>query len=689
MDGDGATSRSGAVHNTVSGAAEIGGPVFQAQVIESLTFTSGERRERPRPRQLPRPNGLFVNRTAELRVLTEALGSARLVSVSGLGGVGKTELIAQWGEEVAPRFPDGQLYADLEDERRDGAVDVSVLLGDFLTALGVARDDLPAARSGRAALFRSVTAGLRLLVVVDNVEHAPEVRPLLPGGGVLVALSRRRLPALVLDGAVQLTVEPLDDRAGVELVRHWQGTAAEPAAAELVRLCGGLPLALRAAGHQLLRRPHQSLEDVVRDLGGDGGWLRGADDEVSASVVFDQVVAGFPEHTRALYLLLGSLPCPTFTAASAAAVGAERFPEALEELLNAHLAVVHTAAREGLEPRFRLHDVVRVHAREYSRARTSRGQRAAALRRCADFYVEAAGHADRAVLGARFRLQPEPGGPSPFEEPGVALEWLDAERANLLSVVRQAAEEGRHDAVWRLCESLWSLYHSRKHYSDWIESHRLGVAAAQWEARPDAEIRMRNQLARAHYDLGEYEQAQAELAPAEELLPLVSDQRLHGVLWETRALVCRALGEHDRAVELFGRALLANEGDPHGTVVQSYQLGQALVSAGRPRRAVELLEERLADPAAGPPMRMRINLALAAAHRALRDADRAVASAVTAAVLAHRLKQYGKLAQALALTSELAEEVRDARLRRACLTKAEELRREMETPAPGGRGGAH
>ncbi|MFI1731533.1 tetratricopeptide repeat protein [Streptomyces acidicola] len=637
------------------------------------------------PRQLPPRIGLFVNRTRELIELTHAMEASRLISVSGLGGVGKTQLVPQWiaALERDP-FPDGHLYADLTDGRRDGSVDVAAVLRDFLLALGEDNDRLPSTLNGLSREFRSVTAGLRLLVVVDNVQHAPEVRPLVPGGGHLLVLSRRRLPSLEIDGATCVTVDPLDEQAGVELIRHWRHTAAPEAAAHLSRLCGGSPLALRAAGRQLLERSHVPLEDVVRDLGGDSDWLRGGDDEESTWGVFDRVLSGFPDHTRALYLLLGSLPGTTFTATAARAAGAERFDEALADLLATHLAVAHRPTA-GQEPdRFRLHDVVRAHARAHAESAVPEERRTAALRQLVAHYVEFTTHADRLVLGGRQRLQPAPSGNTPFADSAEALAWLDAERANLLELLRTAAAHDWHDPVWQLCESLWALYHSRKYYTDWIESHRLGVTAAQWAPRPDVEIRLRNQLARAHMDLDEDGEAHAELDRAEELFGLVAEAWLHGVIWETRGLLSLKQGDAETAVDLFTRALRANKGDRHGVAVQSYNLAQALVAAGRPRRAVDLLDSVLAGTPEDDAMRMRIGIVLGRAHQALGAYERAVEVAIDAAVRAHGRKQYAKLNQALVLTAELADQVSDSPLRQACLDKLAELGSVAGGAAPDG-----
>ncbi|MEV7467096.1 NB-ARC domain-containing protein [Streptomyces kronopolitis] len=701
---DGAGECAGeSVRNAVSGDTVVAGPVVQAGRIESLTFAAAPAPPPLTPRQVPPPRPGFVNRTAEFAALGAALASygpdspPATIVITGLGGVGKTELVSQWvWRELAERFPDGQLYVDLGEGRRDGGIDVGGVIGTLLRALGVHESLIPAGTADRSALFRSATAGRRLLVVIDNAQHAAEVRPVLPGHGLAVVLSRKRLASLELDGAVPLTVAPLDADAGLQLVRRWQHSSAEPgaepaadpgAAARLVAACGGLPLALRAAGEWLIERPHMSLEAVVDALADE--QIRPADTGRSVAAVFDAVTATFCPHTLALYRFLGAFPGTTFTAEAAEAAGVTRFEDGLRDLRTAHMVV-----GAGAPGRFRLHDVVAAHAR----ARTGPEEDAAQVRRrVTDFYLTAAARADRLVLGPRLRLQEAPpaasapgaapdGSQGLFDTGAEALEWLDAERANLLGVLRMAADEGRHDAVWRLCESLWALYHSRKHYADWIESHRLGIEAARWEGRIDAEVRMRNQLARAHYSLREYDHADAELRSAEELLDAVADARLTGMIRETQGLLCLARRRPEEAIALFTRALQANEGDTHGVVVQTYNLGQAVLAADRPQEALDLLDGAMATARAegDDAMRLRIGIVRGRAHRACGRFAHALEAATDAALLAERLGQVVKLKEALELAVELGDRIQNPQVQRAGRRMMSELRQRTGIGEPVG-----
>ncbi|GGU54311.1 hypothetical protein FHX79_115927 [Streptomyces cavourensis] len=725
-DGGGSTHNTvSSTHNTVSGDAVIVGPLLMAQHIEGIQLPPPPP-DVP-PSQGPMPSRVFVNRTKELADLRDAALSLAagpepgVVLVVGVGGVGKTQLVAQAvRRELHERFPDGQLYVDLADHRRDGAVDLAAVLGEFLRALRVHKDYVPGGLAERTALFRSVAATLRLLVKVDNVQHAPEVRALVPPQGLLVATGRRVLPSLLMDGAVLIDVAPLDGAAGTELVRRWHADADEGTAADVVRLCAGHPLALRAALEWLAARPQLTLDDVVRDLtagrygtgddgvreamgmamGAGGGTGEGGVGEAVDSVL-DSVVAGVSGHTRHLYDLLGVLPGTTATADLLTAVGATGVDEGLGELLSCRLAVLVESSDRPR--RYRLHDVVRAHARLRARALPEERRRAV-LRLVVDFYADAAAHGDALVLGDRFRIQP-PVRPlselaargTLFTDRADALEWLDAERVNFRAVIRVAADEGWYEEVWRLCESLWALYHSRKHLADCVESGLLGIEAAQHQARPDVEIRMRNQVARAAYELGDLDRAESQLDAAADLLGLAGDPRLSGVVQESRGLIALARGRSEEspgaareraeeARQLFERALAANRAvpDPHGIVVQSYNVAQALVAGERWADALGVLDEaaETARTTGDEPMLPRIDLVRAHAFAGLGALDRAVAAAGAAADAAAGLKQFAKLDQALELLTALADRAEDRPLRAACEEKLGALRRTMGLRPP-------
>ncbi|MER7581574.1 ATP-binding protein [Kitasatospora sp. NPDC097691] len=660
------------VANTVSGT--VGGHVVQADTIGSVHLHQVE--PPPRPRQVRLPHGPFVNREPELAALTAALGRVEagglgIVVFTGLGGVGKTELIAKFTEEHRARFPGGDLYADLLAYRHRGGVDLPSLLAGFLRALG---SEPPAVEAERFTMFRTVTAERRCLFFLDNVEHAAEVRALLPSSGLVVVASRRRLPALRTDGAEVRQLGPLSTTAGADLVRAWlgagRGTDGELAA--LVELCGGLPLALNAVGSQLLDRDNLPVGRVVAELHDREGGSALLDDEENAlGPTYDLVHERLSPQGRALYRLIGVHPGPFVSAESARAAGVEQAGAALDELRAVHL--LDEVVDDGPETRYRAHDVVRLHA--YRRTRDLPG-RTELLARVVAYYRGRASLADRA-MGERLRLQEAGGEELPgFASGAAALEWLHAERADLRAVVEEAAAQQWHGEVWRLCESLWPLYHGRKLYEDWIATHRLGVESAQWDSQPAAVVRMRNQLARAHFERKEYRLAAEQLALAAEQLPLVADRRVVGVLHETDGLLCLADGRPGDAVERFTLALAENRGDDHGEIVQSYNLAQALIADGRAEEALTVLDGatgRAADTD-DRDMLMKLPLVRARAHRALGQPRLAVVHAADCARQAEQRKQYAKEAQAHTLLVGLAAELGDEALAERSRERLRELR---------------
>ena len=674
---------SGSAYNSISGNATFNGPVVMGQVVNMAVPPA---MPQVTPRQVPVGTPHFVDREekiARLNSVAEAWREARtpgIVVLSGLGGVGKTALVARWSAGLSD-YPGGHLYVNLAVWRQDGAVNLSDVLRRFLRALGMHQEFIPDEPDERAAEFRSRTAHRETLVVVDNVWQAAEIRALVPASGLLVATSRARVPGLSRDGAIHIDVPPLENEDGIRLVHQWCDTDADGAAAELVRLCGGLPLALVSVGDRLSAHPHLSLRDVVTELAAREDGI-----EVLTTVL-DKAYESLPAPAQSVYQLLGLLPGATATAALVAAAGVPEVDEAVGKLLSTPVAEVVELPDRPVH--FKLHDVARPHARKIAQ-KLPEADRTALLRAVADFYVAVCVHAASRVLGDdRFWLQPPPtrtlaelsGRETLFTDRAEAIEWLDAERGNVLALLRVAAERRWYDTVWQLCESLWALYNSRKHHLDSIEAHTLGIEAARRRGRPDAEIRMRNQLARAHYGLGEYAEAHQVLDAAGQLLDQVTDARLSGVLWETRGLVFLEEEAPEDAHALFLKALEANASveDVHGVIVQSYNVGQALLAAGRAVEALDVLDEArdtaVAEGNAG--MLLRLDIVRARALHALGRFGPGIEAAVRAAEQASESGQHAKFDQALVVLSELAADTSDTTLRAACEAKLEELRRNV------------
>ncbi|UED84166.1 ATP-binding protein [Streptomyces profundus] len=692
-DGDGARRGGGAfpggTHNHFDGMARN---VIQANRIDTVELRGPARA--PTPYELPVVRPGFVNRSSELAWLDAEwarwAGGAdglTLVVLPGAGGMGKTELAAHWGDRSRERFPDGQLHVDLAAERQGGGgVDLGAVLARFARSLGVDASFIGPTPAERAAIYRSATTGRRgLLLLIDNAEHASEVRALLPRHGMVLVTSRRPLPALRMDGARELVVGELGAAAGRALVASWweDGEVDTATLDELVRLCGGRPLALRAVGERLLAGPDDDLPRVVAELAaerdgrhrravtGDGGDTRMTD---ALRLVHD----GFPPATRRLCRLLGALPGPTFTVELALATGADEPAAGLAELLRAGLV------RELAPGHYAFHD----EARALVSTLAMRGaDRESALRGAVAFALAVCELVDRAVLGNRLRLAGGEGwdGPPALPElagPAAALDWLEREHGTVLALLRAAAERGWHEPVWRMCQALWAFYHSRKRYAGWIDSHQLGITAAGWAGRPDAELRIRNQLARAYLESRDFTAAQTALTPAEALLERVGSAQLRGVIEETRGLLALASGRAADAVAHLTEAKAANAGDPRGEAMQGYQLARALLALGRPRDALAELAtaEALVPGPAHAALHARIGLTRGTALLDSGEPERARTVLTEAARLAESLGQWAKADGALTILEHLAQQAGDTATAHQLTTHRTHLRQRAGLP---------
>jgi tetratricopeptide (TPR) repeat protein len=643
-------------------AGYVNGPSVQAGHIHGgVTFTV---HEAPRPGPQDRPDMVppltvrFVSRAGDLRLLGECLAGApggqpgsgapvAIGAVSGLPGVGKTAIACRWASdaEVRARFPDGQLYVPFADFRDEaGKSDISGALALCLRGLGVHDAYMPKSLADREALFRTKSSGRRLLVVLDDVSQAAQARALLPkgpGSAVLVT-SNVRLGELALDGARLLDLEPLGTEDGVRLLADRRGeaaVAAEPEAAErLVELCGGLPKALHIAAARLETGRRLTMSRLVEELADERRRLKGLSlrGEHSMSAVLGLAYQALPAEAAALYRRLGWVPGRTFDAGTAARA-ADVEPDAAEDLL----AVLEEASLLDStdDGRFRFHDLVRLHARERAEAEEPEGERRAVTVRVTTHYLVLTALADRALRAGRLRVADLDallaGAPDPFAaRDGLApLAWLDAERGNVLAVLREASREELWALVWPLAEAFTVLFLHRRYLQEWRESLELGVAAAVAAVEPAGEARLRSLLSRPLLDLGELDRARHELEQAADRAELAghtvlraSVQEFSGRYWE-QVDTAAAVRAYERAVALNTRA-----GEDRGAAIARYFLGCVLDGRGAHREALaalsqaydELLaldDQRMAGRATAASGEAYLHLGeLAAAERALSEA---------------------------------------------------------------------
>ncbi|GAB7036764.1 MULTISPECIES: AfsR/SARP family transcriptional regulator [Catenuloplanes] len=511
-----------------------------------------------RPAQLPTPPVTFTGRTAELARLDAIAGPRPLVLVGGLGGVGKTSLALHWAHRAAPRYPDGQLYVDLRGFAPSGVPlsPVEALHG-FLEALGVPRSNQPATLDGLSALYRSVLAGRKILVVLDNARDDEQVRPLLPGtaGCAVLVTSRSYLGGLSVDeDARSVGLDVFRDSDALGYLRSRLGAArvdAEPwAAAEIVRVCGGLPLALAICAAWAERSPAYTLATVAAELRRRDGLDAFAAVNVGRDVrtVFSWSYRRLGADAAELFRRLGRHPGPDVPLATAISAAGRTSSETLGLLAELTDAQLLSEPRPG---RYAAHDLVRAYALEIAA-----DDREGDLVRILDHYLHSV------IAGARltnpYRRQRDPGTPAagvvPFTPVDVpdAVAWFDAERENLSAALDAADRAGLDEYVWLLCWGMNGFL--LDHLGRWDEAipfARTALAAAR--RRGDVWWRgyLHNVLGNCYHRAGDHEQAHRE--------------------WSLAAAVGRESGDPIRiAIGLGGMASVLTERDewPDGDSIE-------------------------------------------------------------------------------------------------------------------------
>ncbi|NGN68401.1 tetratricopeptide repeat protein [Streptomyces sp. A7024] len=450
--------------------------------------------ERPRSAvgcQLPARVPDFTGRRQQLTTVLgllhgEPADAPRMVVVTGVAGAGKSSFAVHAAHLLRESFPDGQLYADLRSST-GRPLDPGEVLAALLKTLGVTGAALPATPDERARRYRAELADRRALVVLDNAVSERQLRPLLPGTGDSAVLITSRGGLAGLEGALRVGLGLLPEPEALALLARAVGDDRTrkdaKAAARITRQCGHLPLALRIAGARLATRPHLSaarLADALADERRRLDELVAGDLEVRASVSLSY--EALPPPARRALRMLGLLDVPTVPGWVLGALLDGPYDEgerALDTLLDNHLVEV-AATDIGGEPRFRLHDLVRLYAHEQAAAEDPAACRAAAVRRVGAAYLDLARAADTA-LAAGF-AGPVPDGAYAWAPPAAVRErvlaapqdWFDAERTTLCALVRQAPP----DLAWRLAASLANYLEAAAHFDDWRDTHETGLAAA-------------------------------------------------------------------------------------------------------------------------------------------------------------------------------------------------------------------
>jgi tetratricopeptide (TPR) repeat protein len=536
------------------------------------------------PRQLPAAVRYFAGRGAEQAALEGFLTG--LVVVTGTAGVGKTALAVHWAHQVADRFPDGQLYVNLRGfGPGESMMDPAEALAGFLDALGVPPDRIPARLADRAARYRSLLAGRRLLVLLDNARNAGQVRPLLPGTPdcLVVVTSRDPLSGLVTaEGADPLHLDLLPAGEAWELLAHRLGEArlaGDPSAASrLIVHCARLPLALAIVSARAAARPGLSLSTVADELGAvEDGLDRFADDDpaVDARVVFSWSYRALAPDAARLFRLTGLHPGPDLgvpAAASMAGVEVRRARSMLGSLARAQLLAEPAPGRYGC------HDLLHAYAVELAHRHDTESDRSAALCRMRDHYLHSAYAAARVLNPHRdpLRLAAPVAGVTPEQPTGEeqAVMWFATERPVLAAVTGWAAGAGDPEA-WRLAWALETFLQRRGHWPEWAAVQRTVLAATRRRGDEVGSAHAHRGLARALTRLGEVEEAEREHRRALELFGRLGDGTGEAHVCLDLSLVCELRGRYREALDHAERAL-------RGFLAGEHRYGQAnaLNSAG-------------------------------------------------------------------------------------------------------------
>ncbi|RLV08840.1 XRE family transcriptional regulator [Streptomyces griseocarneus] len=567
-----------------------------------------------RPRLLPPGTAVFTDREPERQALTALLdvpdaaadGAPRVVVLTGPGGVGKSATAVHFARAFADRFPDGQLYADLDGEDPERAVTLSGVLVRFLHALGVPPDRVPPDEQGQLDLYRDRTAGLRLVVVLDNVGPAGWADRLVTAapGSLTLVTSRHALPALVGRGARVLRLGPLGDEDALLLLTRIAGpepVGEQRAYAEAVAArCGGLPLALCGAGARVAGEDEVDWAALEREFATlEPGGTGTTDPAYLAADVAYRALA--PDAAR-LCRLLAAWPWPSVPVGVAAAVAGTGEDEARRLL--AGLAAARLLEQVADE-RYRFHDLVRRHAERQARVEDGRTGTREAVRRTVEWYMAFAAAADKAVIPLRWRLGPAFTRLAPRPGDGAAaVDALRREREGLAEAVRAADAHGWDDLVWQLCEAMWGFHLRLGFHEQWVDTHLRGVAAAVRLGDRRAEGRMRTQLAFAFMGLRRFADAERELTAAAEADRLAGHHRGRASATEALGLLCLRQWRYEDAEEHFRHARLIlraigpdDEGAqdvPRALALLEHHLGRALRGRRLFTDAVEQLGRALA-----------------------------------------------------------------------------------------------
>lgn len=534
-----------------------------------------------RPAQLPAKLAVFTGRDRELARIDALLEGSTdtaasppptltITAIDGMAGIGKTALAVHWARRVAHRFPDGQLYADLRGfDPAGAALDPSEVLRAFLHGLGVAPQDVPAGLDAQSALYRSLLADKRLLVLLDNARDSSQVCPLLPGspGALVIVTSRNRLPGLAAGHGVHpVTLGLLSGAEAREVLIRRIGpdrVAAEPEVVEsLIELCGRLPLTLAVVAARAAAHPDFPLASIAAELRESHGSLDAfAQDDVDARSVFSWSYLALDPAAARMFRLLALHPGPDISRHAAASLAGLRPREArttLNTLTAAHLLTEQTPGR------YVFHDLVRAYARERLEAEEPMELRRTALGQLLDHALRTTQSA--ALLLFRHRLErvtpPEPHphtpsaiAPEPLSGQEQAADWLGTELPALRGLVQRAADEGFPVHAWQLAIALELFLDRRGLREEQIAVQRTGLAAAEGRSDPLGRAHAHRTFGFALHRMGRNDEAVTHLLRALALFTSLRHREGQARTHRSLAFLANTRMRHQEALSRYAEAL--------------------------------------------------------------------------------------------------------------------------------------
>lgn len=523
-----------------------------------------DHRDSPVPRQLPAHSRQFVGRAAEVTRLMELLDARTVVitAIEGTAGIGKTALAMHWAHRIKDAFPDGQLHVDLRGFDSREPVDPSQALHGFLLALGVGSEAVPDSLDDKASLYRSLIAGRRLLIVLDNARSTDQVRPLLPGtpGCLAIVTSRNRLDGLMIrEGAHRVALDTLSVEDSLTLLAERIGRTrldddAAAAARELVELCVRLPLALSIAAARTAEHPDRPIGDVVRELRDERGRLDVldlGDTDLSPRAVFSWSYRVLTPDAARLFRRLGVHPGPDLDVHAARAVlGSPSATVQLRELVKAQLITEHTPGR------FRFHDLLRVYAAELAERESETDDACAAL---LTYYLHAAVLADRHIQPSRGDLAEIITTVPVVSLPRIrsyadAMAWFTVEHSALLSLISLAAERDLPTHAWQLAWAYTTFLRRTGRCEDRVTAHQTALEACRRGGDRQGQSVAARHLAGAVNRLGRCHLALSHLGPALEIARALGDETGQHKAHLTYAGVFQTQGRPADAYDSAGRA---------------------------------------------------------------------------------------------------------------------------------------